>query len=460
MTSDNVLKILPDDIEDNPINYFGDPLGNLIVDIVTTSDPNFSIGIFGEWGTGKTTLMNLVNKKLDEKNKTGKTNILTVWFDAWRYEREEQFALVPLMRTIAYKMDEQPKYEKAKVVFFKSIVTAAKGLASKYVLPEKYVEELHGNLTSSAMKTLAEEDKDTIYFHGLKQIEDEMKKVLEDSPESRVVVFIDDLDRCSPKKVLEVFESIKAFLGIKGFIYILGLSREIILKAVKEAYRQYEIDGEEYIKKIIQLPIRIPDWDEHIEELIGHLLKMEGAKKIGEKYWSIIEKNKSLIAKIVEPNPREVKRFINSYMLAYEKHPPQMVEKGDHDRQLLVAHALKMRWESFFNYFCNDEQFRKIVEQLASNRDYDRKRIFDSLKEEKKIGDKEYEEILSVFISKPNLRNLWRFLEKDEVKSIIFKMSIEDWKRHRIIVSSVEYQVTTQDITYRFLSNSTEKGLY
>lgn len=62
------------------------------------------------------------------------------------------------------------------------------------------------------MKIMAEADKDTIYFHGIKQIEDAMNKVLEESPKSRIVVFIDDLDRCSPKKALEVFESIKVFL--------------------------------------------------------------------------------------------------------------------------------------------------------------------------------------------------------------------------------------------------------
>jgi hypothetical protein len=231
-----------------------------------------------------------------------------------------------------------------------------------------------------------------------------------------------------------VFESIKAFLGIKGFIYILGLSREIILKAVKEAYRKYEIDGEEYIKKIIQLPIKIPDWEEHIEELIEHLLKMEGAKRIDEKYRSIIEENKPLISKAVEPNPREVKRFINSYMLAYEKHPPQMVKKGDHDKQLhdkqlhdkqlLVAHALKMRWENFFNYFCNDEQFREIVKSLTINSDYDRKRIFDSMKEEKRLGTRnmrKYCHFLSPSPSCETSGDFWKRMKSKVLFSICQK---------------------------------------
>ncbi|HKG88681.1 MAG TPA: P-loop NTPase fold protein [Nitrososphaeraceae archaeon] len=63
-------------------------------------------------------------------------------------------------------------------------------------------------------------DKDTIYFDGLNTIEQEMYKVLSEvnGKNIRIVVFIDDLDRCSPKTTLEVFESIKVFLGMKGFV--------------------------------------------------------------------------------------------------------------------------------------------------------------------------------------------------------------------------------------------------
>lgn len=60
----------------------------------------------------------------------------------------------------------------------------------------------------SQMRALAETEKDTIYFQGIKQIEDTMQEILK-SPKSRVVVFIDDVDRRFPKKALEVLESVK-----------------------------------------------------------------------------------------------------------------------------------------------------------------------------------------------------------------------------------------------------------
>jgi len=69
-------------------------------------------------------------------------------------------------------------------------------------------------------------------------------------PSSRVIVFIDDLDRCSSKKAIEVLESVKVFLGIDGFVYIMGISHEKIAKLISAEYEKSGIKGEQYIKKI------------------------------------------------------------------------------------------------------------------------------------------------------------------------------------------------------------------
>ncbi|MGE5633895.1 MAG: P-loop NTPase fold protein [Deltaproteobacteria bacterium] len=76
-----------------------------------------------------------------------------------------------------------------------------------------------------------------------------------------MVVFVDDLDRCSPKKTLEVLESIKIFLGMEGFIYVIGMSHDIVTKLIDIEYKESSVKGEHYIKKIIQIPITLPKWD-------------------------------------------------------------------------------------------------------------------------------------------------------------------------------------------------------
>jgi predicted KAP-like P-loop ATPase len=94
--------IITDDVTYQPILDF-ERYSDTIVNIVRNSYPKFSIGIYGEWGTGKTTLMKVVEKKLRQTD-----DILPVWFNAWRYEREDQFAIVALLKTIAFAMGDSP----------------------------------------------------------------------------------------------------------------------------------------------------------------------------------------------------------------------------------------------------------------------------------------------------------------------------------------------------------------
>lgn len=140
----------------------------------------------------------------------------------------------------------------------------------------------------------------------MKKIENAMTDIIHQRSGTRIVVFIDDLDRCSPTRTLEVFESIKVFLGIKGFIYVIGLSYDTISKLISAAYKETGISGDQYIRKIIQIPIIIPEWDRSdIEKLVENL-----SERLGKKYSRIIRENQGVIIRGVESNLRELKRVV------------------------------------------------------------------------------------------------------------------------------------------------------
>ena len=84
--------IITDNFSKKPILDF-EAYRDAIIKIIKKSYPNFPIGIFGEWRTGKTSLMNSIMQELDDKDKN---DIKTIWFDAWKYENEKEFALIPL----------------------------------------------------------------------------------------------------------------------------------------------------------------------------------------------------------------------------------------------------------------------------------------------------------------------------------------------------------------------------
>ena len=130
------------------------------------------------------------------------------------------------------------------------------------VITEKGIDEFKDNFLEK-QKFLNDIEKDTIYFDGLNAITKKMTEIRakRGGKNYRIVVFVDDLDRCSPKKALEVLESIKVFLDIEGFIYVLGISHKTIDRLITKAYKETGIIGSEYIKKIIQIPIKLPSWE-------------------------------------------------------------------------------------------------------------------------------------------------------------------------------------------------------
>ena len=87
------------------------PLTEYLTNIITNSQSPFTIGIYGDWGTGKTTIMQYVENTLKQKmnqdlKSKKKLTIIPVWFNAWRYEKENQLALIPLLKTIEYAIPE------------------------------------------------------------------------------------------------------------------------------------------------------------------------------------------------------------------------------------------------------------------------------------------------------------------------------------------------------------------
>ena len=351
------IKVLTDEVEGHSVLGF-DPYAQGIVDMINGTNPRFSIGVYGEWGSGKTTLMELIRNKLEENKK----EILTIWFNAWRYEREEQLAITALMKTIAYKMGEHDIYKEIKPIIIRSLTVITKGVLSGIVgkiLGDKVADGFTKEKILPYMDLFAEIDKDTIYFDGIHKIEQEMNKILKLYGSSRVVIFIDDLDRCSPKKALEVFESVKVFLDINGFVFIIGLSHDTISKLIEAEYEKSKIKGDEYIRKIIQIPITLPHWNNaDVNIIIDNLINTD---KIDRNYSKLINENKGLIASVVEPSPREVKRFINNFIISYKIYSGNPAIKP---KELLVIQAIKFRWKEFYKSLSSDKEFRAMIKKL------------------------------------------------------------------------------------------------
>ena len=353
-------KILADEITDKPANGF-DKLSTTLAEIIKNSKPHFTIGIYGEWGTGKTTLMraienNLISEELDLK----KSKILPIWFNAWRYEREEQFATIAMMKTIAYGMADHVKFHLVAKAIKKGLFIMGKGAITQLalkIITEKSVKDFEDNF-SKRQKFLSDMEKDTIYFDGLNAISKQMKEIRKGRGGNnyRIVVFVDDLDRCSPKKALEVLESIKVFLDIEGFVYVLGISHETINRLITHTYKDAGIKGSDYIKKIIQIPIKLPSWEKN--DLID-LIENNLSSNLKREYAKLIIDNSHIITNVVDNNPRQLKRFINNLIIAYEIFADEKNEillEG-----LFITQIIKKRLPEFYRLYTRNSTFQIMI---------------------------------------------------------------------------------------------------
>nr|WP_308626601.1 P-loop NTPase fold protein [uncultured Eisenbergiella sp.] len=254
--------------------------------IETDEDP-LTVGIFGLWGAGKSTLLNLIQKNYD-----GKDGIICVMVNAWMFENYED-AKIAIMEALLQELEENVPKEELKKKFrglrkridlfkvgTKVVSTAAPVIASIVTgnplplilnLPKdvKEIGDTIKNLSDSAQSMRenylkdVDEEKDDGVVSNVRKFRKEFEQSLQNDDIKRVVVLVDDLDRCQPERIIETLEAIKLFLSVNRTTFIIAADENVIKYSIKQKYPplddfKVELD-KEYIEKIIQLPIHIPE---------------------------------------------------------------------------------------------------------------------------------------------------------------------------------------------------------
>jgi uncharacterized protein YjbI with pentapeptide repeats len=425
--------ILTDDAVIDPILDFN-LYSNAIVNIIKNSHPKFSIGVFGDWGTGKTTLINSVDKALQTDR-----DLVKIRLEASRYKRE-MFPLVSLLKSIAYTLPAEKEFENLKqkletsaINFLKRTPDILTSIISKYASEEDEISHEMINTfkkeLNSKIQLIAELDRDTIYFDGFKEIKKEVRNLRVDNPAFRIVIFVDDLDKCSPGKAFEILEMIRAFHDIEGFIYIIGISHDMIVRLSKVGNSESSIDGERYIKKLIQVPITLPKWsNQDIVRLVKDLIKKG---MIHDKFKDVVDKNIELISVAIDNNPREIKRFLNNFFVACEifsgkknfeaKEFIFSGKKNFEAKELLVVQAVHLRWNKFYNILVkSDESFFRGLDKYLKMDEETRLKSLDLYEEKKDEIDTKVWKVLRDFKTDSDL---WDFLVKNSTNL----RNVRDW---------------------------------
>jgi uncharacterized protein YjbI with pentapeptide repeats/Cdc6-like AAA superfamily ATPase len=400
--------------------------------------PPLTIGIYGSWGMGKSFLLHHIEQQL--KSKPGDENsgsssrlpspasgpdVHVVHFNAWEYSAAE--VIWPgLVRTILNKLEETwSPWQRFAKRFGRNIRRQTRQFRGRLILvalvlvvvllvallqsksDATIVGSVGGAIAVLGIGGLAKLITDTLanplgqYVTALAEDSDYgrhigyMTEIREDleglekrlrGNNGRILVVIDDLDRCEPKKAVEVLQAINLLLNFESFIVCLGIDARIITAAVEKHYEdllgEVGASGHEYLEKIVQIPFHIPQPGE--EEIRNFISKQMGDPKpsseevvpedsSGEQQ---LQRGRSLnsqeskpgkgtdgeslpppppppepvafthdelkafedVASFLRPNPRHLKRLVNVYRLV------RSLAAAKAERAILDKPAATIRW--------------------------------------------------------------------------------------------------------------------
>jgi hypothetical protein len=357
------FKVVLDDPAPNPGLGFSDYAAAL-AEMTLDSRAEFAAGIFGGWGSGKTTLMQAVHKRLVDEDR-----VVTVWFNAWRYEKDPHL-IIPLLDVLRDALRDKAKAgtapwardaavmvgraSRALLAGLKLSVDAIPGFKIDFE-PDKVIKEISKGDGKGPVSfyhagcALLQEAIDDISGHGTR----------------RVVIFVDDLDRCLPASALEILESMKLLFGVEGCVFVVALDEEIVEKAVAAKYgAAAEVTGAEYIKKIFQVPFTLPRTG--IGQLPGYLDLIEATAGFAEAqladFRDHVRPHFRYLAEEGALNPREIKLLINTYVLQLKVLWPTLENDLDPDVVLaLLCMNFRLDWRSYHDQLTAEPQLVQPV---------------------------------------------------------------------------------------------------
>lgn len=298
---------------------------------VGTTGP-FTIGVFADWGQGKTSVLKQAKSLIESSY----PNVVTVWFDPWQYEKEEHL-IVPLIATILREVENKEGTLKGTAKkWLNSVSTALRSLGYGLSMKAKVKIPLFGEVEVAAdpkdmidreaelKKALESGWEQSLYYTGFEALE-EIGYPSEDGNEHqlpKLVLFVDDLDRCFPPQAVKLLDSIKVILAQKGFVFVLAVDRRILEGFLSKQYREefgvddYDQSNISYLDKLVQLPLQIPPHDNRFETYIRRLLDRP-AIAIDPDIRKTFEELVEILMIGSDNNPRTLVRLINNLLVDY-----------------------------------------------------------------------------------------------------------------------------------------------
>lgn len=340
MSAGSALKVW----DDNPsvVDFLGfDAVVAPIVEAIATPEVDpLALGIHSPWGGGKSTALNLIEAELEASER-----FLVIRTDPWQYDNHDDVRgelIAEVLDQLAQKFDADATIRGRVEDLVKRISWSRVGLAlGKGALtmqwdPNELLEAFTPRKRSDDLSMAGFKDAFATLVKGLPEVD-------------RVVVLVDDLDRCLPPAVMATLEGIKLFLAVPKMVFVLAADQEMVREAIAASLGESNRSGAfavRYLEKIVQLPITLPRLNatdaeayiglllsasegatpEQVSRLAAHcsLRRQEGRQPLlramEQLEWKPSQQTLDLAAQLAEglsadrlANPRQIKRFLNAF---------------------------------------------------------------------------------------------------------------------------------------------------
>lgn len=238
----------------------------VLKEFVARCDTPITVALQGDWGSGKTSLMNLIKEKLDEDKSQ---RYRTVWFNTWQYAQFDSSDTLALSM-MSYFVDSLAPSGSSAAKAAKSLLNVARALVVGGASVIGQADTVKTVITEAQEGTAGVDPS-----RALTDLKARIKKIVKETVEDNVVVFIDDIDRLVPVKAIELLEAIKIFLDIDRCVYVIACDYSVVVTGLKEKFGVDEggLQGKSFFDKIIQVPFKMPIRRYKVEAYLRSLLE-------------------------------------------------------------------------------------------------------------------------------------------------------------------------------------------
>ena len=322
----------------------------------------FAVGVFGPWGTGKSSFMLQLHERLEQGG------LPAVWFQPWLFDEKEEVWKALILSILQYLEDKtQDKKQLARI---KSLVVGVGKIALNQVISKSTGLDLTVEQISQAYSSTSSDNTRFIntFRRDFSQVKDAVLSS-DSHSHSRLYVFVDDLDRCTPENCVRVLEAIRLFFDLEGCLFILGIDQEVVQKGIEIKYDQrLQMRGRDYLDKLIQLPFTLPPISEK---------SFDSFVRVTTAPFRFQAQSKELIALASERNPRRVKRLSNCLELlrtaarsmADDGTGPKTLGSPEAERHLAFLLALQIRFPIANRWLVENLEYLGNLDFLNQSKD-------------------------------------------------------------------------------------------